>query len=95
MWYIRSYLVHTLTALTSPKVKFKWTDVEQRLFDDIKHTVFHDTLLKYPDFNKCFDIHMDAINYQLGEVISQDGKPIAFYSRKLTETQTRCTVMEK
>ena len=68
-------------------MKFKWTDVEQKSFDDIKCTVSHDTLLLYLDFNKRFDIHTDAINYQLGAVIIQNGKPIAFYSRKLTETQ--------
>ena len=38
---------------------------------------------------------MDASDYQLGEVISQEGKPIDFYSRKLTAPQTRYTVTEK
>ena len=69
--------------------------MEQRFFDDIKHNVVHDTLLVYPDFNKRFGMHTDAINYQLGEVISQYGKPIAYYSRKLTETQTQYMVMKK
>ena len=62
---------------------FKFTDVKQRSFDYIKRTVSHDTLLAYPDLNKRFDINTDASNYQLGSVIIQDGKPIAFYSRKL------------
>ena len=52
MWDRRSHLIHPLTALTSNKVKFKWTDVEQKGFDDIKRDVAHDTLLPYPDFNK-------------------------------------------
>ena len=47
------------------------------------------------DFNERFGIHTDARDYQLGAVTSQDGKPITFYSRKLTETQTRCTAMEE
>ena len=81
---IQSHLLHPLTALSSPKVKFKWTAMEQKVFDDIKRTVSHDTLLVYPDSNKRFGIHTDAINYQLGAVISQNVKPIAFYSRKLT-----------
>ena len=88
VWYRRSYLVHPLTSLTSSKVKFKLNDMEQILFDNIKHTVFHDTLITYLVFNKCFDIHTDAINCQLGEVIIQYDKPIAFYSRKLIEMQT-------
>ena len=95
MWAIRSHLLHPLTALTLPKVKFKWTDVEHKAFDEINRIVSHDTLLAYPDFNKRFDIHTDASDHQLGAVIIQNGKTIAFYSRKLTETQNRYTVTER
>ena len=95
MWARRSHLLQTLTELMSQKAKFKWTDVEQKAFDDIKSTVAHYILLTYPDFNKCFDIHTDSRDCQLGAVISQDGKPIALYSHKLTETQTQYTEMEK
>ena len=63
LWARRSHLFHPLTPLKSPKAKFKWTDVEQKAFDDIKRTVAHDTLLAYPDFNKRFDIHTDVSNY--------------------------------
>ena len=72
MWARRSHILHPLTALTSPKAKFKWTDVEQKAFDDIRRTVTHDTLLAYPDFNKRFDINTDANDYQLGAVIIQN-----------------------
>ena len=48
-----------------------------------------------PDFNKPFTIHTDASHYQLGAVISQDGKPIAFYRRKLNRLQTRYTTTER
>ena len=82
MWDRRSHLLHPLTALTPPKVKFKWTDVEQKEFDNIKRTVTHDTSLVYPDFNKRFDIHTDTRDYQLGTVIIQNDKPIAFYRCK-------------
>ena len=79
MWDIRSHLLHSLTEITSPKVKCEWTEVEQKEFDDIKRTVAHDTLLAYTDFNKRFYIHLDAIYSQLGSVISQNGKTITFY----------------
>ena len=87
MWARRSHLLHPLTALTSNKVKFKWTDVEQKVFDDIKRTVARETLFSYPDFNKRFDIHKYASDYRLGEVISQYGKLIDLYIRKLTGPQ--------
>ena len=51
-----------------------------------------DTLLNYPDFNEIFKIHTDDSAFQLGAVISQKGKHIDFYIRKLTDTQQRYTV---
>ena len=74
-------------------VKFKWAVVEQKVFDEIKWRVARSTLLIYEYFNKQFDIHTDAIEFQLEEVITQDGKPIAFYSRKLTVLKTRYKII--
>ena len=94
MWAKWSHLLQALTVLMSNKLKCKWTNVEQKVFNEIKQIVTCDALLIYPDFNKCFDIHADASEFQLGEVISQDGKRIVFYSRKLTNPQQQYTVTE-
>ena len=50
-----------------------------------------DTLLTYLDFNRTFKIHTDDSALQLGAVISQKGKPIAFYSINLSDAQQRYT----
>ena len=80
--------------LTSANVKFECTNVEQMAFDKIKQIVGHETLLSCPDFNQQFEIHTDASHTQLGAVISQKNKPIAFYSRKLQLVQSRDTTTE-
>ena len=54
-----------------------------------------EVILAFPDFNKPFHIYTDASDTQLGAVITQEGKPIAFYSKKLNPAQTRYTTMEK
>jgi len=54
-----------------------------------------EVLLAYPQSDKPFMIHTDASHTQLDAVISQDDKPIAFYSRKLSPTQTRYTATER
>ena len=61
--------------------------MEQNSFDKIKHVVSHGTVLVYLNFNRQLDIHTDNSDYQLGAVIVQEGKPITFYSRKLTYLQ--------
>ena len=43
-----------------------------------------DMLKSYPNFSEEFTIHTYARKTHLRGVISQNGKPIAFYSRKLT-----------
>jgi hypothetical protein len=82
MWKNRASLLAPLTALTSKNVPCKWTDEHQKSFDAIKRVIGREVLLAYPDFNAPFQIHTDACKTQIGAVISQNGKPIAFYSRK-------------
>ena len=95
MWKRCSVLLAPLTALTPDKTPWKWIERHQKAFNAIKKIISRETLLSYPDFNKPFDIHTDASDLQLGAVISQNGKPIAFYSRKLNPAQTRYTATEK
>ena len=54
----------------------------------------HNTLSTNPDFNETFKSHTDASAFQLEAVIIQKGKPIAFYSRKLTDDQQCYKVTE-
>ena len=51
--------------------------------------------MAYPNFSEVFDINTDASLTQLGACISQNGRPIAFYSRKLSPAQTRYTTTER
>jgi predicted aspartyl protease len=95
MWVRRSHVLAPLAALTSKTAKWRWGEAEQEAFDTMKKIISKEVLLAYPDFSKPFVIHTDASHTQLGAVISQDEKPIAFYSRKLKPEQTRYTTTER
>ncbi len=76
------------------KLPWRWDPIHQQAFDAVKATIAKDVVLAYPDFMKPFEIYMDASTMQLGDVITQDNRPIAFFSRKLSETQTKYSVTE-
>lgn len=95
LWIRRSDVLAPLAALTSKTTKWAWTEVHQKAFDLMKQIVSKETLLSYPNFRLPFDIYTDASKTQLGAVISQNNRPIAFYSRKLSAAQTRYTTMER
>ena len=95
MWVHRSDALAPLAALTSKNVKWEWKPEHQLAFEQTKKIISREVMLTYPDFNQPFIIHTDASHLQLGAVISQNGKPIAFYSRKLNPAQTRYTTTER
>jgi hypothetical protein len=62
--------------------------------DNVKATIAKEVVLAYPDFTKPFEIYTDASTMQLGSVITQGNRPIAFFSRKLSVMQTKYCVTE-
>ena len=67
--------------------KFVWTDKHDQAFRHMKKIVSREVMLAYPDFNKKFEIYTDASTRQLGAVITQNSRPLAFCSRKLAKCQ--------
>jgi hypothetical protein len=88
---------HRLAPSTSQdgQQNIKWTPECESSFNAIKAMLSKDASLPYPDHNKPFHIYTDASDYQLGSVIMQDGKPVAFSSRKLNSAQQKYTTGEK
>lgn len=95
IWPQRLHVLAPLSALALEKVKFEWTTEAQRAFDEMKRIIAQEILLTYPKFDEIFYIHMDASLLQSGTCILQNGKPIAFYSRKLNLVQTRYMTTER
>ncbi|KAG7361664.1 reverse transcriptase RNA-dependent DNA polymerase [Nitzschia inconspicua] len=90
----RSHLLAPLTAQVG-KRQLDWTDECEKSFRAIKALLAKEAFLRYPDHNKPFHIYTDASDRQLGSVILQEGKPVAFFSRKLNSAQRNYTTGEK
>ena len=78
MWQKRSHILAPLTGMVSEVATWKWDKEQQQAFEEMKRVISQETLLTFPDFEKPFHIYTDASNYQLGAVIMQNDKPLAF-----------------
>ncbi|GFH61170.1 hypothetical protein CTEN210_17646 [Chaetoceros tenuissimus] len=101
VWPKQSEILAPLTNLirgkngSKKRAPVKWTKECEEAFVQIKAVIAKEILLAYPDFSKKFTIYTDASDTKPGAVIMQDGKPLAFYSRKLNKSQLNYTVTEK
>jgi hypothetical protein len=64
-------------------MRWKWTPLHQEAFEKTKALLSREVMLTFPVFSQPFEIHTDASALQLGAVVAQNKKPIAFFSRKL------------
>ena len=98
MWKRRSHILSPLIDASSGKkgkTKIKWTPLMDEAFIQTKQMISQEVFLTYPDWSMPFYVHADASDKQLGAVISQDSKPIAFFSRRLSKSQRNYTTTEK
>eukprot|EP00956_Cyclotella_meneghiniana_P028622 scaffold67268_cov42-Cyclotella_meneghiniana.AAC.1 len=97
MWPSRAHVLKPLTDRAGLKKgeKLNWTDEMQTAFDKMRLLLAADALAAYPDHNKRFDIYTDSSDYQLGACIVQEGRPVAYFSRKLSDAQKNYITMEK
>ncbi|KAI0499355.1 hypothetical protein KFK09_020258 [Dendrobium nobile] len=68
---------------------FVWTEAQQHSFDAIKLALTSAPVLALPDFTKPFQVDTDASATGVGAVLSQNDKPIEFFSEKLSSARQK------
>lgn len=87
---IRAHHLAPVMELTKiKKGPIVWSEEANTAFEAIKKIVAEDAMLHYPNCNQPFRIHTDASDYQMGAIISQNGRPVAFWSKKISTFQKK------
>ena len=69
--------------------RFHWTPEATTAFEMIKTKLTTAPILVLPDFSETFELYCDASKLGVRAVLSQRGRPIAFYSEKLAGARPR------
>jgi hypothetical protein len=85
----------SLNKLTKKDVPFIWGDAQQEAFMILNDKLTHAPLLQLPDFNKTFELKCDASGIGLGGVLLPEGKPIAYFSEKLSGPSLNYSTYDK
>lgn len=90
-----SNLTEPLRNIQKSDSDFVWSPSCQDAFDRIKQKIISAPVLQYFDPTKHTVIQTDASSKGLGSCLMQNGLPIAFASRALTDAETRYAQIEK
>lgn len=98
--YYRKFVQHygtlarPLTNLLHNK-SFSWSQQAQEAFDQLKVAMTSTPVLAFPDFSKEFIVETDACDTGIGAVLTQDGHPIAYFSKDLSIANQKLSMYEK
>ncbi|CAB3989788.1 Hypothetical predicted protein [Paramuricea clavata] len=86
-----------LRELLKKDVAWHWTERHEQSFQGIKRLLTETSpgVLKYYDPKLPVKLQVDACKSGLGAVLMQNGSPIAYVSRSLTETESEYAQIEK
>ncbi|XP_033236139.1 uncharacterized protein [Drosophila pseudoobscura] len=103
-WYRRfvpnfSEIVEPMTALLRKDRQWKWSEEQEKAFEELKIRLTEAPVLACPDFSEKFSLQTDASEQGLGAVLTQkirdEERVIAYASRRLSKAEENYSVTEK
>lgn len=91
--FVRNYATIAAPLTDLLKItKYTWNLQANDAFTTLKKAMTSTPVLILPDFSKPFMLETDASAVAIGAVLSQDGHPLAFFSRKMCNRMQQASV---
>jgi hypothetical protein len=74
---------------------FHWTEEAKKSFNLLKRKITEQPILVLSDFQKTFQVKCNASGFEIGAVLSQEDKAIAYFSKKLNEAKVKYSTYDK
>ena len=87
-----SHITWPLTQVTKggARAKFFWSEPQQKVFTELKNRLCSAPVLTLPDLQQPFEIETYASNYAIGEVLTEQGHPVAYHNETLSDIVHKC-----
>jgi len=94
--FVKNYgkIATPLTALLK-KNSFTWTPAAAQAFQTLKMAMCTTPVLALPNFTNTFVLECDASGKGIGVILMQEGRPLAFTNKKLSEINLGKSIYEK
>jgi hypothetical protein len=73
----------------------KWTEEDEKSFKVLKEKITEKPIMVLPDFGKTFQVRCDASGLAIGAALSQDNRPVSYFSDNLNDTKKKYSTYEK
>ena len=90
-----SDVLEPIRQLIRSETEWNWTSTHDKTFETVQKRVNEASTLAFNNPQEKLTIQCEASQTGLGAVLMQNGRPIAYTSRALTETETRYAQIEK
>jgi hypothetical protein len=83
-----------LNDLTKKGVSFRWGATQDQAFHTLIDKLTH-APLQLLDFGKTFELECNASGIGIGGMLLQEGKPMAYFSEKMSGPSLNCSTYDK